>query len=638
MRELRSVLWMAYKDLCHDIRMSLCLVLTVAAIALPLLLFFGLKNGVVEVMRQRMINDPSFMEIIPQGSLQFDATWFDTWRNNPHVAFLVPRTRELGVSGAFQNMDTSNTHEPVRADMQPTGQGDWLLKSYDVPIPENDFCVLTNPLAQKLHAQVGNHVELTINRQKKGGGFESANRMFTVCGILPAQASGQKMAFVPLEQIENVEAFRDGFAVPEYDWAGEKALAYPVFYSALLYTKEKLSPVTLAQIKQRTGFIYAEEVSTLEDGAVQDWQALRLSTGNSPIHSFKIQGLRNLLRGLESVFIPLAGKKDQGFELSLASGQALSGQLRSTPLWASPLWQGDIAYSENLDSTMWQDTEHSPMTMLLPSSYLSTLQSNTIQAQISVPDGEHLTLSLSALPYESSHQATNTSITDKSENTLCPVYVAPGLLGRLNLLLERPLIVAKTTEQSPHETDILLGRQNYSRFRMYARSLDDVAPLAQQLEKHGLVVKTHVADIERVQHMDSYLSLILGLIAVAAMGGGAICLLASLYANVERKQKAFAVLRLLGIHGTTLCAFPLTSGLLITSLGLSLSLIFFHAVSFYINMLAQEFTLSGEVLCHLDVHHQIYAMVWSLLAALLAGSVASLRLTRIQAADGLRDE
>ena len=627
MRGFITVIWMTCKDLLHDARMTICLILTVAAIALPLLLFFGLKNGVVEVMRQRMINDPSFMELIPQGTTSLDAAWFDTWRENKDVGFLVPRTRELGVGGSFQNISHGKI---VRADMQPTGNGDWLLESYRVEAPREGFCVLTSSMAQKLKAQKGSYIEVSIGRRKKGGGLEKASRKLTVSGILPAQASGMDTVFVPLIQLEHMESFRDGFAVPSYGWTGEKALAYPVFYSVLLYTREVINPILSAQIRQRTGFVYAEEVP---DMSVNGWHALRLHTGKTPIQAFKLKSLKDLLRGKDSVVIPVLGKKDGQCSFTLTSQdkhKTVNLYLSATPLWPSPTWQA-IMPPENLwNAKAWSDLDKTPGAVLVSPKNANLFAKNIALAKFSTPTGTYLNIPLKVI----SHNAVADDV----------AFVAPGLIGKINLLFERPLLLMpesgeKIIEQEGQtEVEIILGRQNYSRFRMYAKSLDAVASLAKALEDTGIIVKTRSADIERVKRMDKYLSLVLGLIAGAAMVGGVICLLASLYASVERKRRSLAVLRLLGIHGISLCAFPLTAGLIMTASGIGLSLLMFHGIGSYINLLAQDFTLPGEVLCRLGVIHQLWAFVWALIAATLAGLAAALRLLKIEAAEGLRDE
>lgn len=107
---------------------------------------------------------------------------------------------------------------------------------------------------------------------------------------------------------------------------------------------------------------------------------------------------------------------------------------------------------------------------------------------------------------------------------------------------------------------------------------------------------------------------------------------------MERKRREFAVLRLLGVHGLTLCAFPLTSGVCMTLAGLLLGLVCFHAIGLFINQISAAFTLPGETLCRLSMAQQGAGVLLGLCTALAAGICAAYRLHRIRPAESLRDE
>ncbi len=614
MKHSLTVVWLAWKDLWHDRRMTFCLVLTVASIAAPLLLFFGIKSGAMQVLRQRMINDPVFMELIPQGTAVYNAAWFDQWQNNGHVGFVVPRTRELGVSGEF--LKAGEKGKGLVADMQPTAQGDWLLKSYGVAAPGPDACVLSAPLAEKLGLGSGDTVTVRISRTRKGGGVENGERPMRVEAVLPAQAGGRLLAFVPLPQLELMEDYRDGRAVPAFGWPGEPAFAPPVFPALMLYSQNAPDPVTLSRIQQRAGFVQMEEVAAPE-GMPPDLRAFRLRAGITSPDLIKLNELRNLLRGEGVQVQALAEHKEggQGLELSLAlPGQSFA--LRSTGLWAALPGQPQTPPDED-----WSDPARIWHSVILPAGQ-GPLPGNPVQVRISAPSGHSLDLKLRVLAGEDMPQGT--------------AWVSPGLMGVLAHLHERSLAFEEGNGEVP--ALIRLGRRDYPRFRMYAASLDDVAPLAAQLEEAGVRVNTRVADIERVRLMDHYLGLLFAVIAAGSVAGGSVCLLSSLYANVERKRRELAVLRLLGVHGLTLCYFPLTGGMAMTMLGLGLGLGCFYGLGFFINHVAAGFTLAGETLCTLSLGQQLTAVGLGAGAALLAGLAASLRLLGIEPAECLRDE
>lgn len=51
MRRARLVLALALRDLLHERGLALCAVIGLGAVLLPLIVLFGLKNGVIEGMR-----------------------------------------------------------------------------------------------------------------------------------------------------------------------------------------------------------------------------------------------------------------------------------------------------------------------------------------------------------------------------------------------------------------------------------------------------------------------------------------------------------------------------------------------------------------------------------------------------------
>lgn len=657
MNHLVCVVALAWKDLWHDWRMTLCLVLTVASIALPLLLFFGLKNGAIQTLRQRMLHDPVFMELVPQGTATYDAAWFERWRADPRVGFLVPRTRELSVSGEFVPLPAARADTPdgtpgsrpaktaaITADMLPTAPGDWLLLSYAMPIPDATGCVLTAPLAARLEVREGDSVRIRIGRQRRGGGLESAERDFVVRGVLPEQAGGLAQAFLPLEQLERMEDYRDGRAVPEWGWNGEAATVRPVFHVVLLYTAAAPDPVLMARIRQNTGFARVEPVPPPPE-TPPGMAVFRLQSGLTPVDSTKLNELRNLLRGETAFVVPLAqkdatqegirvrfpelGQQEQDGGLALhatALWRPLPGQ--PSPEQAMP--KETVPEETSPNTEQWSGGLH-PFTLLLASPALAHRAGNKpVLAEFAAPSGHSLRLAVRLAAVE--------GLADTA------VYAAPGLVGTLNhlhlrrLVADVPASLADGTCPLPAEAAVQPGRRDYPRFRMYAAGLDQVAPLAAALEAEGIRMGTRAADIERVRLMDKYLNLLFALIAGGALAGGTVCLLSSLYSNVERKRRELAVLRLLGVHGVTLCAFPLAAGLSATALGLGLGLLCFHLLGLGINGVAAQFTLSGETLCVLTLRQQGLALLLALAAAVAAGATAALRLLGLQPAACLRDE
>ena len=66
MRRLQHIglIWgLALKDLWNDKFVSLCVVASLVAVIAPLMLLFGLKNGVVTQLRQELLSNPEIRAV-----------------------------------------------------------------------------------------------------------------------------------------------------------------------------------------------------------------------------------------------------------------------------------------------------------------------------------------------------------------------------------------------------------------------------------------------------------------------------------------------------------------------------------------------------------------------------------------------
>ena len=93
------VFGLAYRDFLHEWRLSLCLVLALAAILAPMLVLFGLKHGVVSTMRERLIEDPANRQVMPAASGRFDPAWFRQMAARPSVGFVLQQNTN-GIASA----------------------------------------------------------------------------------------------------------------------------------------------------------------------------------------------------------------------------------------------------------------------------------------------------------------------------------------------------------------------------------------------------------------------------------------------------------------------------------------------------------------------------------------------------------
>jgi len=181
------------------------------------------------------------------------------------------------------------------------------------------------------------------------------------------------------------------------------------------------------------------------------------------------------------------------------------------------------------------------------------------------------------------------------------------------------------------------GARSYPGFRLYARSIYDVEGLKRGFEKRGIEVRTQAADIALVQRMDHNLSTIYWAIAVIGLVGFGLSLGASLWANVDRKRRDLAILRLVGFHTGDITWFPVLQSLYTALLGWLLALGIYQGAAWVINdMLAAQLS-PGQDVCVMLPEHYAISLALTLTVAVIAATLAGWRSARIAPSDGLRE-
>ncbi len=179
--------------------------------------------------------------------------------------------------------------------------------------------------------------------------------------------------------------------------------------------------------------------------------------------------------------------------------------------------------------------------------------------------------------------------------------------------------------------------RSYPGFRLYARSIHDVAGLRDAFAAIGVDVHTQAAGIELVQRMDRNLTAIYWAIAVIGLVGFSLSLGASLWANVERKRKQLSVLRLVGFRTRDIVWFPMVQALFTAVLGWALAVTIYYATAWVINGMMADQVEAGQQVCRLLQVHYAIALGLTCGAALIAAGLSGMRSARIEPSEGLRE-
>ena len=181
------------------------------------------------------------------------------------------------------------------------------------------------------------------------------------------------------------------------------------------------------------------------------------------------------------------------------------------------------------------------------------------------------------------------------------------------------------------------GPRSFPGFRLYARTIYDVAGLRDALAVQGIEVRTRGEDIELVQSMDRNLTAVFWLIATVGLVGFSLSLGASLWANVERKRRELSVLRLVGFRTSDIVWFPVLQAFFTAALGWALASLVYFGVERSIDHLLTQRLEAGDVVCRLLPEHYVAAALLTVLAAVLAAALGGWRAARVEPSEGLRE-
>jgi len=211
-------------------------------------------------------------------------------------------------------------------------------------------------------------------------------------------------------------------------------------------------------------------------------------------------------------------------------------------------------------------------------------------------------------------------------------FVSLALLEALEDFRDGRAVPDLGWEGEPAETN-----RTYPGFRLYARTIYDVAGLRDAFARLNVDVHTRSAEIELVQRMNRNLTAIYWAIAIVGLVGFSLSLGASLWANIDRKRKELSVLRLVGFRTADIVWFPMVQALFTAVLGWALAVAIYQTTALVINdMLAAQLE-SGQQVCRLLPWHYAIALLLTSTAAVLAAGLAGLRSARVEPSDSLRD-
>lgn len=282
------MLRLALADIWHERVLFLCSALGCAAVLAPLIVLFGLRQGVVAGLRAELLEDPRAREIASVVNRTLEPELFARLAADPRIAFLVPRTRALSATIVLEN--PARLGRGVRMELLPTGPGDPLLPG----VAAGEGLVLSPTAAERLGLGPGDTALASVARSR-GTMREVLTLSLPVTGIAPASAALRDAAFAGVPVLLLAEDFLDGTVAVD------------------------ARPGSVEDARGRAFAGFRLHAARLEDVPALD-REFRLAGIEVASRAEAVAGLLRLDRNLALLFLAIAGAGGAGYLVSLGVG------------------------------------------------------------------------------------------------------------------------------------------------------------------------------------------------------------------------------------------------------------------------------------------------------------------------------
>jgi putative ABC transport system permease protein len=177
----------------------------------------------------------------------------------------------------------------------------------------------------------------------------------------------------------------------------------------------------------------------------------------------------------------------------------------------------------------------------------------------------------------------------------------------------------------------------YASFRLYARTLDDVAPLRDYFLERNVDVYVRAAEIEAVRDLDRSFGVVFGLITGAALFGFTASTAGNALANVKRKRRSLGVMRLLGFPGRGMLLFPVAQGVFTAAFGTAAAYALYLCTAYGIDLYFAGRISGAETVCALPPDRLPAVFGTVLLVSAAASLSAAFRAISIEPSEVIRD-
>jgi putative ABC transport system permease protein len=211
------MLSLAWRDLLRDRLFLVCNVAVMAGILVPLLVLFGVKNGVYAALIGDMQADPANLQIDTAGNVSLSEADIAPLRDWPDIAFLTPKVRS---QFDYMNVRADGGRRMRPALVLPSGRGDPALPA-GLDLGAGRVAVSAQ-LAAQLDLVAGMRLHLISQAENRP---KQLVLDAVIAAVLPERAVAGRAVLAPFATLDLIEAFYDSYSLPEHGIEGSRDLA-----------------------------------------------------------------------------------------------------------------------------------------------------------------------------------------------------------------------------------------------------------------------------------------------------------------------------------------------------------------------------------------------------------------------------
>ena len=249
-----TLLRLALADLWHDRILAFCNIAAIVGIVAPLAILAGIKAGVVEALIVDLKSRPGILRVAIVGDHGFTEADVAEVRGWQETGFVAPSSRAIARRLLFR-LDGGGVIR--RAALVATGPGEPLLPAG--PEIEGGTVAASDGLARRLGLSPGDRLQAIARRGDTGGTV--LDMVLSVAAVLPIGALQGEAVLMAPALMEEVEAFYDGYALPDRGVEEGRPLAErtSLAESLRLYAADLVS---VARLEQRLEAHFGIEASS----------------------------------------------------------------------------------------------------------------------------------------------------------------------------------------------------------------------------------------------------------------------------------------------------------------------------------------------------------------------------------------